>query len=263
MKRLKRTLRISSQILPYPAKVLSSHPRVVEDATDATSHQKPCYRCGGAHLPATCKCKDWDCLICKKKGHIAKVCRHKKPCQKPYPKSHFVSEKERTTQDRSYDMFNTIDSSTEPIIVSVSLNQVPRNMELDTGASLSVINKDTYNQINALITTPITQSSVKLKTYMGECIPIIGNINVHVKYEELSVFMVDGNGPNLLGRDWLSKVKVNLGEIFSLGTPNALKEVLEKHSAVFTEQLECLKVDKVQLNVNSEACPKFFKYNLY
>ena len=81
-----------------------------------------------------------------------------------------------------YDMFNTIDSSTEPIIVSVSLNQVPRNMELDTGASLSVINKDTYNQINALITTPITQSSVKLKTYMGECIPIIGNINVHVKY---------------------------------------------------------------------------------
>ena len=66
--------------------------------------------------------------------------------------------------------------------------------------------------------------------------------------------MVDGNGPNLLVRDWLSKV--NLGEIFSLGT---LNEVLEKHSAVFTEQLGCLKGDEVQLNVNSEACPKFFK----
>ena len=60
-------------------------------------------------------------------------------------------------------MFTTRDSSTEPIIVSVSLNQVSVNMELDTGASLSIINKDTYNQINAVITTPITQSSVKLK----------------------------------------------------------------------------------------------------
>ena len=70
----------------------------------------------------------------------------------------------------------------------------------------------------------------------------------------MSLLVVDGNGPNLLVRDWLSKV--NLGEIFSLGT---LNEVLEKHSAVFTEQLGCLKGDEVQLNVNSEACPKFFK----
>ena len=54
-------------------------------------------------------------------------------------------------------MFSARKSSTEPIIVNVSLNQVPVTMELHTGAFLSVINKDTYNHINTVATTPITK----------------------------------------------------------------------------------------------------------
>ena len=131
-----------------------------------------------------------------------------------------MSEQEQTTGDYSYDMFSARNSSTEPIIVNVSLNQVPVTMELDTGASLSVINKETYNHINTVATIPITKSPVKLKTYIGESIPIIGSINVCVKYkeleEELPLLVVDGNSPNLLGRDRLSKCRVNLEEIFSL-----------------------------------------------
>lgn len=43
--------------------------------TGNQSKSKSCYRCGGDHLPSTCKCKDWECRVCKKKGHIARVCR--------------------------------------------------------------------------------------------------------------------------------------------------------------------------------------------
>ena len=109
-----------------------------------------------------------------------------------------------------------------------------------------------------------------MKTYIGESIPIIGSINVHVKYkeleEELSFLVVDGNGPNLLGRDWLSKCRVNLGEIFSLDSPNALKEVQKRYSSVFTEQLGCLKGVKIQLSVNNRTCPNSLspdQYHLY
>ena len=34
-----------------------------------------CYRCGGNHKPNTCPCKEFVCHFCKKKGHLAKVCR--------------------------------------------------------------------------------------------------------------------------------------------------------------------------------------------
>jgi len=36
-----------------------------------------CYRCGAKHKTADCKFRDAECHFCKKKGHIAKVCRSK------------------------------------------------------------------------------------------------------------------------------------------------------------------------------------------
>ena len=40
--------------------------------------QKTCYRCGGNHLAPACKHKDIECNFCRKKGHLARVCRSKK-----------------------------------------------------------------------------------------------------------------------------------------------------------------------------------------
>ena len=48
-----------------------------------------CYRCGGPHLANKCRHKDTQCRYCKKKGHLAKVCRAKSrdstPTQKQAP----------------------------------------------------------------------------------------------------------------------------------------------------------------------------------
>ena len=71
------------------------------------------------------------------------------------------------------------------------------------------------------------------------------------------VILLAACGSNLIGRDWLSQVNVNMGEIFSLQPPSApLKEIIEEYPNIFSDQLGCL---KVHLNVNQEACPKFFK----
>ena len=40
--------------------------------------QKTCYRCGRDHLAPTCRHKDTEYDVCKKKGHLARVCRSKK-----------------------------------------------------------------------------------------------------------------------------------------------------------------------------------------
>ena len=46
-------------------------------------------------------------------------------------------------------------------------------MELDAGASLSVISESTHERINKVSLTLIVQFTVELKTYLGESIPII------------------------------------------------------------------------------------------
>ena len=71
-------------------------------------------------------------------------------------------------------MFNTSNSSVEPIIINVVINGVLISMELNTGASFSVISESTHERINKVSLTSIVKSTVELKTYLGESIPIIG-----------------------------------------------------------------------------------------
>ena len=44
----------------------------------ATHNGPVCYRCGDSHLATNCRFSDAICHFCKKRGHIAKVCRTKR-----------------------------------------------------------------------------------------------------------------------------------------------------------------------------------------
>ena len=43
-----------------------------------------CYRCGGQHPEASCRCKDWTCNACGKQGHFAKVCHSRARNAQPW-----------------------------------------------------------------------------------------------------------------------------------------------------------------------------------
>ena len=75
------------------------------------------------------------------------------------------------------------------------------------------------------------------------------------KQYELNVLVVDGDGSDPLGRDWMDVLKVT----FSVGEESLLQEIHAKHSSLFTAELGCLKGMEVKLNVNPNATPKFFK----
>ena len=84
-------------------------------------------------------------------------------------------------------------------------------MEVDTGAAATIINEEIYKRIsegNQVKNRPqLETAKVKLRTYTGELGKVIGTLNVIVKYKkqevELQTLVVEGCGPNLLGRDWL------------------------------------------------------------
>jgi hypothetical protein len=75
-------------------------------------------------------------------------------------------------------------------------------MDLDTGASLSVISE--------LYKTKLEEKSETASQYSGEMLRVLGEINVHVKYQEqhkfLPVIVVKGNGLAFFGRNWMEAI---------------------------------------------------------
>lgn len=245
--------------------------------SQTTRPKVTCYRCGGPHYATHCKHRDSTCQTCNKKGHLASACRSGKPkvelSEQPRKKPSKPNQRSKNTnymeddqspgspasEDGAYSMFTLPGSSTKPYLLDVCLNGVPIKMELDTGASLSVINEATYQQLQA---PPLRPSECKLRTYTGENIQVLGISEVKVQYGEtelyLTIHVVNGGGPNLMGRDWLSQLKVNLGEI-KVVEPEPLGEVLDRFSEVFSDTLGCLKGEPVKLVVPADAQPTFFK----
>ena len=64
------------------------------------------------------------------------------------------------------------------------------------------------------------------------------------------IHVVDGKGPNLLGRDWLSNLKLTIEGLHNLSTPSALQNVLSKHATAFSDKLGELKGVKIKLHVD-------------
>ena len=154
----------------------------------------------------------------------------------------------------------------EPLTVNVGMNGRNVSMEVDTGASLTVISKITMKQIPHLEITP---AAAKFRTYTGEVITPVGQANVNVKYEDqekvLTVIVTPGSGPSLFGRNWLHHIHLNWKQIFNefkLGEENEsveLKTILDKYLAVFKEELGTMKGTEVHINLKLDAKPRFCK----
>ena len=142
-------------------------------------------------------------------GHIAKAYKSKqkgkKGLQHPTRATYFVQEDVTTvpkdTQnsepDVLYGLFTIEGNSTHPILAKVNINQIPIEMEVNTGASLSLINKATYDLISSQSHIQALQrTDVQLKTYTGKAVCILGMDKVQVNYAELnnqlSVYVADG-----------------------------------------------------------------------
>ena len=139
-------------------------------------------------------------------------------------------------------------------------------MELDTGAPISVINQSTYlhiqTQRHAISLQP---SRVKLNTYTGQDIPILGSTSLQARYShkiDVVIQVVTGNGPNLLGRDLL-KLEVDLGPIYQLSTqPNSLGVILDKHPSIFRGTGMSARVRSTFTGVDDKIQPRFHTHHI-
>ena len=168
--------------------------------------------------------------------------------KKPAKSTNYVEESET-----EYDMHTLSKKDSQPYLLEIELNSVPVQMEIDTGAAVSVISESTYSDIQKRsFCPPLQPVDSKLRTYTGHHIEVLGITPIKVRYEKkelyLSIHVVKGSGPNLLGRDWLA-----------IDYSDSVQRLLDKHPTVFNEELGCLKGTKVKLNVFPDAQPKFYR----
>ena len=160
----------------------------------------------------------FECYYCHKKGHLASVCRKKAADSKPTEQAHRV---EAELSSEEYPMYTVNTPTNKPLLVVVNLNRVGTKMEVDTEASVSIIAEDEFQKLRADGAT-FHPTNAKLSTYTGESIPVAGATEVQVKHHgqvvTLPLIVTRGRGPCLLGRDWLTTVKLDWTEIFSVHT---------------------------------------------
>ena len=236
--------------------------------------QQPCYRCGKSnHSPIDCKFKDVECHACGKKGHIAPVCRtkHQKRTntasgriKKPF-RANVVNEDSIDTTDSDSDehyLLKLRESSSHPMEATVSVEDKPLVMEVDTGAAVSIISEATRTKLFPHL--KLRKSKVVLKTYTDEPIQVKGQLNVHVNYNgqtsPLKLVVVDGAGPNLFGRNWLKYIRLDWHRIATVQSGSqGVQALLQQHSNLFKDELGTVTSYKATLHIKPEATPKFFK----
>lgn len=112
---------------------------------------------------------------------------------------------------------------------------------------------------------PLERAEVKLKTYTGKSIKFLGQFRATVQYEhqinELALLVVEGNGHNLSGWNWMHKIRLNwkgIHYVNQLKHPASIHEVPEKYNEVFRDELGTLKDIKATISVKSDV-PTSFK----
>lgn len=187
-----------------------------------------CFRCGRKnHSSKSCIFKDSKCHACGKTGHIATVCKSKpllstlarqkpKDTRKSVHRTKYIKSSPQINDENSIEesqefLLLSITGENNPIKVDLCIEGILVQMELDIGAAVTLMSEASCKYL--LPALKLKTSKVKLKTYTSESLQVIGETTVDVTYGNqqccLDLLVVRGEGPSLLGRNWLKHLQLD------------------------------------------------------
>ena len=254
---LQATSRVTSGEVQLVRKPRKSRNQSAKTASSA------CHRCGKpGHTQDRCYYKRQWCRGCGKYGHIQKMCTAQRVDQ--VDEDGFSQGSGRDSDDGIAPLLNIQVVKPNPYKAGIQLNLhvggKPLTMELDTGASVSLISKKTWK--NTLKSPPLSPSEIKLKTYSEEALKVLGQCMVEVRHGEQTcqapLIVVAGKGPSLFGRNWLEKIRFKWGAIQRI-TSTPLDELLHGYAEVFSSDLGTMQGVEAHLEVQEGATPRFHR----
>ena len=137
-------------------------------------------------------------------------------------------------------------------------------MEVDTGAAVSIVSGENMRK---LFTNPrLCKSSVILRIYTSERMIVLGELTVTVEYgahvKSLDLVVVAGDGPNLLVRNWLERVKLQWPKLTSVvapASPDKQLTTLLKYKEIFRDELGTVNTFVAKLQIHEAMVAKFCK----
>ena len=158
-------------------------------------------------------------------------------------------------------LFNVGAEACRPIKVEVRIGDSPLIMEVDTGAAVSIISQQEYK--SKFSQYKLCKSDIILKTYTSEMMKVVGEITVYVNYQdqevELDLVVIEGGGPALLGRNWLSDHILNWHEILHTSLISGVDLLINKYSKVFSNTLGTMSQYFAKLRLKPDTTPKFWR----
>ena len=150
-----------------------------------------------------------------------------------------------------------------PILLDMMLNGQPVQMELDTGASVSVCSYTRFKELWPSGDRLLRPTGMLLRTFSGERLVVKGEVMIDVSFRgssyRLPLVVLEGTGPLLFGRNWLHQIRLNWQSICSVSEKSDAESIADKFSEVFQDDLGCARDAEVSIPVDESAQPIFFK----
>ena len=172
-----------------------------------------CFRCDTLHNPKSCPFIDKQCFFCGNKGHTFKVCRKKARSNQSHvvkQSSNVVietipSENSKDDVFSIYQLRNSNPSTLITVFITIANHKLP--IEVDTGASISFLNWNTFQKLNCKSNISLLPTKTKLKMYSGEIVSPKGQAKIEFLFEgkkiKTTFLITNEQSPNVLGRDIL------------------------------------------------------------
>lgn len=222
-----------------------------------------CLCCGkNNHKAYECRSKaKLRCTICKRKGHISKVCFKTSNNYKSNIKTIEVDPSDS-------DIYINKINSSDKIIINVCIENKKQPFELDTGSPVSILSLNDFKNLNLNI--KLDAANVTFKAYNNTKIFPLGIANVNVTYKNKTVnvqlYIVKENFSPILGRHWIDKL--NILKLESIETPIEqinkvqtvdIKNILQKYENIFSLSAGVIPDVEVTLELKEDTKPVFLK----
>ncbi|XP_013136418.1 PREDICTED: uncharacterized protein K02A2.6-like, partial [Papilio polytes] len=242
------------------------------------SRYAACSCCGGTdHRYAVCRFRNYVCNWCRRKGHLRRMCPERGARIAGGRRGadnadvNYADAEDLDGDNLEENFHHLCLNDYRPVSLPVVVDAVTINMEIDTGSAVSCISADTYNKY--FKHHRIQDSALILKFYDGSKIKPLGLIKPMVRYAEhkkrLELFVITGGNTSLLGRQWLSELKIKvpmLSNFHKIGLndgkiewSNDLNKLCSRYKELFSGGLGRFTGGKATLRVREGATPVFHR----